>query len=77
VVVFAGMTKVAWAVVALGREIEVPVMVPPIVMLLGTTFDGGFGGVVGRVIVMVTVAPRTALPPGATDVDVPPPPVVV
>ncbi len=69
----AGMTKLALAVVMLGREIEVPLMFPPMVTLMGTTFKGGFGGDEGSVMVTVTVVPRAALPPGAEAVVVPPP----
>ena len=64
--VAAGMTKVALAVVAEGREIAVPLMVPARVILRGITSAGGFGGVAGRVMVIVTVVPADALPPGAT-----------
>jgi hypothetical protein len=60
------MVKVAWAVVTLGRESEFP-EIPPRVMLTGTTLAGGFGGLLGKVIVTVTILPRVALPPGATE----------
>ena len=72
----AGILKVANTVVAPGLEIAVPLMEPARVTPLGTRLSGGLGGVVGRVMVRVTVVPRAALPPGATAVEpvpVPPP----
>jgi hypothetical protein len=52
-----GMAKVACAVPVLGREMEVPEMVPARVMLVGTFPEGGCGGEVGSVMVIVTVVP--------------------
>ena len=69
----AGIVNVASTVPAAGRETEVPTMVPASVTLVGTRLAGGSGGVVGSVIVTVTVVPRAALPPGATEVPPPPP----
>ena len=70
---FAGIVNVASAVPEVGREMAVPTIVPASVTLVGTFAAGGSGGVVGRVIVTVTVVPRAALPPGATDVPPVPP----
>jgi len=71
---FAGIVNVATTVPWLGREMLVPLIVPASVTLVGTLPAGGCGGLVGSVIVTVTVVPRLALPPGATD-PLPPPPV--
>ena len=45
-----------------------PLMVPASVTLLIGAPAGGQGGLVGKVIVTVTVEPRLALPPGAYEV---------
>lgn len=72
VVALAGMMKVPLTVPDAGRDRLVPVIVPSMVMLRGTKVAGGKGGLVGRVMVSVTVVPRAAEPPGATAVEAPP-----
>ena len=69
---FEGMTNVAMTVPWVASEMFVPLIVPAKVTLEIGAFAGGQGGVVGRVIVTVTVAPRLALPPGTTEVEPPP-----
>ena len=61
---FAGIANVATTVLCVGCEIAVPTMVPARVTLVGKFAAGGCGGVVGSVIVTMTVVPRAALPPG-------------
>ena len=70
----AGMANVATTVVAAGREMLVPAIVPARVTLVGTLPAGGCGGLVGSVmvIVMFVPEPRMTLPPGATKPPVPP-----
>ena len=56
-----GMTNVAITVPWDGRLMEpLLALMPPRVTLVGTLFAGGCGGVVGRVMVTVTVDPRGA-----------------
>ena len=68
----AGIVNVAMTVPCVESEMLVPLIVPASVTLLTGALAGGQGGVVGSVIVTVTVVPRLALPPGATEVLPPP-----
>lgn len=66
---FEGIAKVAITVPCVLSEMLVPLMVPAKVTLDIGALAGGHGGVVGKVMVTVTVVPRLALPPGATEVE--------
>ena len=63
---FDGITNVAVTVFVVGREIFAPLMLPANVTVGVGALAGGFIGVVGKVMVIITVCPRDALPPGAT-----------
>ena len=63
---FEGMTNVAITVFVVGREMFDPLMLPASVTVGPGALAGGFIGVVGNVMVMITVCPHEALPPGAT-----------
>jgi len=64
---FAGIVNVAMTWPCVESETLAPLMLPASVTLETGAFAGGHGGVVGSVIVTVTVEPRLALPPGATE----------
>ena len=64
---FDGIVNVATTVPWVESEMLVPLMLPASATLVMGAFAGGFGGELGRVIVTVTVEPRLALPPGATE----------
>ena len=64
---FDGIVNVAMTVPCVESEMLVPLMLPASVALVMGALAGGQGGVLGSVMVTVTVAPRLALPPGATE----------
>ena len=64
---FDGIVNVAMTAPCVESEMFVPLMLPASVTLVIGAFAGGFGGLLGRVIITVTVEPRLALPPGATE----------
>jgi hypothetical protein len=64
---FAGIVNVAITVPCAESEMFVPLILPASVTLVIGALAGGHGGAVGKVIVTVTVVPRLARPPGATE----------
>jgi hypothetical protein len=68
VVALLGIVNVATTVPAVASVLLVLVILPPSTTLVMGALAGGFGGELGSVMVTVTVWPRLALPPGATEV---------
>jgi len=63
---FDGITNVATTVPCVESDMLLPLIVPIVALVIGA-FAGGQGGELGSVMVTMTVAPRFALPPGATE----------